>query len=250
MPHITVVTMHGAITHFPIAMLVAAFAFEIASLLFRKKEWHVVGFWLLVTAVLGAIPSLITGWFTGNQFYRSIPHPPADFTQHRLMAFISSGIALLALILRMAIKDNPKGALATVSMILLILSTLVVSYTGYLGGEMVFGGGETANSSSDTRTTSENLPQNATSAIDPKLITLGKTLYQKNGCSDCHLMDGKGTSFGPNLSHEGLRNNSIDWQVKHLVNPTALKPGSSMPAYKQLPNDQLSALAAYLVSKH
>jgi mono/diheme cytochrome c family protein len=84
-------------------------------------------------------------------------------------------------------------------------------------------------------------------AKTPKqLIAYGKTLYRQEGCFICHQLAGEGTKVGPDLTVEGTRNRSVEWLVGHFKNPTAYVRGSIMPSFKNLTDEQLSALTAFL----
>ena len=84
--------------------------------------------------------------------------------------------------------------------------------------------------------------------IDPKLIAQGRNVFSAQGCDDCHAIAGKGGKVGPDLTAEGTKNASVDWQIKHLQNPPAVTPGSTMPKFANVKQADLSALAQYLVS--
>lgn len=87
------------------------------------------------------------------------------------------------------------------------------------------------------------------SALDPKDVAKGKDLYAKQQCASCHKMDGVGGKSGPDLSHEGARQGSIDWQILHLKGPDKVHPGSTMPDYADLSEADLRALASFVASK-
>ena len=55
--------------------------------------------------------------------------------------------------------------------------------------------------------------------------------------------------MGPDLTNPASRKQDVDWQVKHLVNPEATSPGSMMPSYSKLPQEDLKALVSYVLSK-
>ncbi|MGO8674213.1 MAG: DUF2231 domain-containing protein [Capsulimonadaceae bacterium] len=244
--HYSMSEFHGAVTHFPIAMLIAALAFDIGAPLFRKPEWRIVSFWLLVVAVVSCIPSLMSGWVIGNQFYGKVPHPPDIYVRHRFAAFATSIAATLLLAWRIGVKDKPSTGALVGLVTLTFLACVGVSYTGYLGGLMTMGSG-----SSDETTTSTPAPAASTAALpalDPALVVAGKALYTKNGCDGCHAIGTTGGSGGPNLTHEGLKQPDIDWQVAHMMNPQKMKPSSTMPAYSTLSPDQLKAIAEYMSS--
>lgn len=81
------------------------------------------------------------------------------------------------------------------------------------------------------------------------LIRYGETLYRQEGCFTCHRLDGQGTRVGPDLTEEGKRGRTDAWLIGHFKNPTAYSPGSVMPAFKNLKDEQLQALVAFLQSQ-
>ena len=92
--------------------------------------------------------------------------------------------------------------------------------------------------------------QSATPQKTPgQLIAYGRTLYRQEGCFTCHQLDGEGTKVGPDLTVEGTRGRSADWLVGHFKNPAAYVAGSIMPSFKNLTDEQLSALTAFLESQ-
>jgi len=79
-----------------------------------------------------------------------------------------------------------------------------------------------------------------------QLIAYGKTLYRQEGCFICHRLDGEGTKVGPDLMVEGTRGRSTAWLIGHFKDPAAYVPGSIMPSFKNLTDEQLSALTTFL----
>ncbi|HEV3334222.1 MAG TPA: cytochrome b N-terminal domain-containing protein [Bryobacteraceae bacterium] len=90
-------------------------------------------------------------------------------------------------------------------------------------------------------------PDNAT-ALDaaPQFAVDGALVYQKNGCGDCHKVNGAGMDVGPALNGVDKRR-SRSWVEEHFLDPPKLSPGSIMPAYK-LSQKDLDTLTAYLFS--
>ena len=75
----------------------------------------------------------------------------------------------------------------------------------------------------------------------------GLVVYNANGCASCHMIGSNGASGpGPNLSNESERNRGVEWQVGHLKVPSDFTPGSSMPPYANLPDEDLENLAQFL----
>jgi cbb3-type cytochrome oxidase cytochrome c subunit len=78
------------------------------------------------------------------------------------------------------------------------------------------------------------------------MIKYGKTLYKQEGCFMCHRLNGEGGRVGPDLTTEGARGRTQEWLVGHFKDPAAYVPGSLMPPFKNLTDEQLKALTAFL----
>jgi mono/diheme cytochrome c family protein len=81
---------------------------------------------------------------------------------------------------------------------------------------------------------------------EPALIKYGKTLYRQEGCFMCHRLNGEGGRVGPDLSTEGTRGRTQEWLIGHFKDPPAYVPGSIMPPFKNLTDEQLKALTMFL----
>lgn len=82
-----------------------------------------------------------------------------------------------------------------------------------------------------------------------EVIAYGRTLYRQEGCFACHQLDGQGVNVGPDLTVEGTRGRTDAWLVGHFREPSKYTPGSIMPAFVNLSDDQLAALTAFLQSQ-
>lgn len=71
-------------------------------------------------------------------------------------------------------------------------------------------------------------------------------LFSQSGCLNCHYYVNTGGQVGPDLTAEGLKGRGVDWQIAHLKNPSSLTPGSIMPSYAGLGEENLKALAEFL----
>jgi cbb3-type cytochrome c oxidase subunit II len=111
----------------------------------------------------------------------------------------------------------------------------------------------------------------------------GKLIYQREGCWYCHTQqvrrpevgigtvqlkgdigpESKPEDFvydkpvlwgterqGPDLAHVASRPYGAvkEWHIVHLKNPQALNPDTIMPSFGHLPEAELEALAAYLLT--
>lgn len=245
------VEIHAGINHLPFAFLLVIPLFEIGAILFHKPEWRVVSFWLLVASVVALVPTAITGWITGDalKITGGIAHPPEMFIWHRLLAFVTAGLAIILLVWRMDAHDQLRGKKYIASFALSVIIAAVVGVTGFLGGRMVLGSGSSAPSGTVAIGSASPEAVAKIPNLDPKLIATGDKLYHDLSCAGCHIMDGKGGRVGPDLTHEAQRHNFPAWHVAHLKDPSAFFVDSEMPAFDYLSPDELNALAAYLSTR-
>lgn len=241
--------LHGALTHIPVAFLSAVAVFELGAIILRKPAWRVVSFWLLAGAVLVAIPTLITGWITGVdlKFIGPSAAPPEIFLRHRIAAFTLTGLATVLLLWRIRAHDQLQGKAYVGSVALTLLVAAIVTYTGFLGGRMVFG-----EPTSKTAQSSDYVPMAPGEKIpnvSPRLVADGEKLFQGLPCQSCHRMNGKGGINGPDLTHEARRHSDMDWHIRHLKDPTILKKDANMPPFDDLSPKELKSLAAYLATR-
>lgn len=83
----------------------------------------------------------------------------------------------------------------------------------------------------------------------------GQQVFQQRTCINCHAIQGvSGARVGPDLSHFGSRTtigsgvleNTSDNLRAWIAETQRVKPGALMPAYPDLPEDELRALVEYL----
>ena len=76
----------------------------------------------------------------------------------------------------------------------------------------------------------------------------GANLFAESGCTNCHTYLGTGSSNlgAPDLSAEGAKNKGIQFQIDHLKCPSCVNPGSPMPPFAALGDDNLHKLAVFL----
>jgi mono/diheme cytochrome c family protein len=76
----------------------------------------------------------------------------------------------------------------------------------------------------------------------------GAKLFAQVGCLNCHTYLGSGGSNlgAPDLSDIGTKGLGIETQIKHLKDPSSVTPGSPMPPFADLGEENLRALATFL----
>ncbi len=80
-----------------------------------------------------------------------------------------------------------------------------------------------------------------------KELTPGQRVYQSQGCSNCHMINGIGGTTGPDLTRVGGKRDR-HWIHEHFEDPKAYVPNSVMPSYKHLSDQELNDLTDYMVS--
>jgi uncharacterized membrane protein len=126
--------LHPMLVPFPIALLVATFACDVAYWWTRGDFWAQVAFWALGAAILMAALAAIAGLidFMGNARIRAL----SDAWQHMIGNVVAVVLALVSFWLRYRY-----GATAGVLPWGLLLSAIVVGlllFTGWKGGELVY----------------------------------------------------------------------------------------------------------------
>ena len=76
----------------------------------------------------------------------------------------------------------------------------------------------------------------------------GRELFQQSGCLGCHKVRGAGGSLGPDLTRVGNRRQDPEWHLEHFRDPPSMSPGSMMPPFDFLPEEDLTALTVYMLS--
>lgn len=89
-----------------------------------------------------------------------------------------------------------------------------------------------------------------------RVANAGQTVFFQEKCADCHSVAGTGANgtAGPDLSHVGSRltlgagrmENTEANIARFIANPVSIKPGSHMPGYPGLSDNDLSAVAKWL----
>jgi mono/diheme cytochrome c family protein len=74
----------------------------------------------------------------------------------------------------------------------------------------------------------------------------GAKLFWSNRCKECHTIDGKGGSSGPNLTYVGSKR-SREYIVQQIKDPKSHNPNTDMPSFRSdLSEQEINAIADYL----
>ena len=131
--------IHPMIVHFPIALIIVGFLADVVSLFFRNEKClSKTGFYLMVLGSLAAIAA----WSSG-QLFADEPTEGAIlkvFENHETGALITMIIIVIGALFRiwLVIKKKEETSLKWVVFGFYFLAFSAVSFTGYMGGKMVY----------------------------------------------------------------------------------------------------------------
>jgi len=124
--------LHGALTHFPIALAIISFVFDFAGAAFRKPSLRAAGFWTLVMAALAAVPAVATGFFTAHDYGTA-----KSLLIHRNTS-VAAGVLLLGLALWRGLRrDDLSRASFIAYLVGVLLAAGAIGLTGWLGSRVV-----------------------------------------------------------------------------------------------------------------
>ena len=130
---------------------------------------------------------------------------------------------------------------AMVAGVLVILSMAVLTWKGATAKEALA-------SEIKADVPSWVIKEHLAASPNPAAAIAGAKLFAVAGCTTCHTYNGAGGSNlgAPDLTEIGLRNLGIATQIKHLMNPSSVTPGSPMPSFAALGEKRLKELAIFL----
>jgi len=133
--------LHGALTHFPIALLLFSTACDIGSVLFNKRpfarELRSVSFYALAVAALASVGAVISGiaLTKGDMWGRG------DFAWHHRFVWPAFGLLLILAVWRLVVREAMSRFGLCLYLILMLIASGLVATAGYFGGELVLSGG-------------------------------------------------------------------------------------------------------------
>jgi mono/diheme cytochrome c family protein len=215
--------LHPTLTHVPIGMVIGAFLFALAALIFRWTTVTRTARHCVILALIVALPTTLLGIMDWQHFYGGALIFPIK------MKLVLAGVLLIFLTLAVIVGFFGEK-FSTLVLALYALCLLSAVGLGYFGGELVYG-------------TKASV---AATVEDP--AAEGAMVFQQN-CSACHLTDSTAQKIGPGLK-------GIFKQDKFPVSGQPLseenfkkllqKPFDKMPPFGHLTPEQVDALTAYL----
>jgi len=127
---------HGAINHFPIALLFVSVGLDLFALL-KRPNLHRLAWLLLMLGMIGAIAATVTG-LIAHLPYEEDPTLLAAIEPHQYTAFAATAVfaALSAWRWRSLVRGSDVGGSA-VYLAVALLGVVVLGITGFLGGNLL-----------------------------------------------------------------------------------------------------------------
>ena len=185
--------LHPTLTHVPIGLVIGAFLFALAALIFRWTSLIQTARHCVILAVIVAVPTALLGIMDWQHFYGGALLFPIK------MKLVLAGVLLIFLVLAV-IFGLFGGKFTWVVMALYALCLFSAVGLGYFGGELVYG---------------TKAPE---ASVTEGPAAEGAMVFKQN-CSACHLTDSTANKIGPGL--KGV--------FKLDKFPISGKPGSGSP---------------------
>ena len=133
--------LHGAMTHFPIALLLFSTACDFVSLIFKKLPFarglRLVSFYGLAVGALASLGAVISGiaLTNGDMWGRG------DFGWHHRSVWPAFGLLVALAVWRLVVRDAKSRFGLCLYLILMLLASGLIAAAGYFGGELLISGG-------------------------------------------------------------------------------------------------------------
>ncbi|MBV9643935.1 MAG: DUF2231 domain-containing protein [Verrucomicrobia bacterium] len=133
--------LHGAMTHFPIALLLFSTASDFVSFALKKlpfaRELRLVSFYALAVAALTSVGAVISGiaLSKGDLWGRG------DLLSHHRFVWPAFGLLVALAVWRLVVKDAMSRTGLRLYLVLMLLASGLIAVAGYFGGEILLSGG-------------------------------------------------------------------------------------------------------------
>ena len=124
---------HVVLIHFPIALFVAAVAFDLLAACRHSRELATAVYYNLTTAAISTIPAAATGVLAW-QWQLEGKHPKGILLLHMIFGLLSTALIWIVWWLHFRVRRSPGGRLPAYRFPIELLSVPLVALTGHLGG--------------------------------------------------------------------------------------------------------------------
>lgn len=133
--------IHAMLIHFPIALLMTGFLSEVIALFSKKDFFKHAAFYLLLLGALGASAAYISGSYAGEGIEEGPLEIPMEL--HENAALLTLWLSIITAMFRVVVYYFKYNRTWTKWVGILLFTTLIgaITYTGYLGGQLVYAHG-------------------------------------------------------------------------------------------------------------
>jgi len=128
--------IHGGSTHFPIALLIASFLFDLIGYLVKNeklsKELHAASFYALILGAAGSIVAMISGLLLAN--WQTLG--TGNLLLHHEFVWPAFGLLLILTIWRIIVRDRASRQAFGLYVLAAFITTVLMSAAGFWGGEL------------------------------------------------------------------------------------------------------------------
>jgi uncharacterized membrane protein len=124
---------HVVVIHFPIALFLVSFAFDLLALWRRDRSLATAAYYNLIAAAVTTLPAVVTGllawqWQYGGKRLRG------NLRLHLILGLVSSSMIWLVSWLHFRQRRKPGGRLTAAYLSVELVAVAVITLTGHLGG--------------------------------------------------------------------------------------------------------------------
>ena len=133
--------IHAMLIHFPIALLMTGFLSEVIALFSKKDFFKHAAFYLLLLGALSASAAYISGSYAGEGIEEGPLEIPMEL--HENAALVTLWLSIITAMFRVVVYYFKYNRTWTKWVGILLFTTLIgaITYTGYLGGQLVYAHG-------------------------------------------------------------------------------------------------------------
>ena len=124
---------HVVVIHFPIALFLASFAFDLLALWRRDRSLATAAYYNPIAAAVATLPAVVTGllawqWQYGGKRLRG------NLRLHLILGLVSSAMISLVWWLHFRQRRKPGQRLTAAYLTIELVEVAVITLTGHLGG--------------------------------------------------------------------------------------------------------------------
>lgn len=132
--------MHGGMTHFPIALVIASLTFDLAAVVVRdadrQRDLRAAGFYASLLGALGCFGAVLSGLLLTN--WDTIGS--GNLARHHLFLWPAFALIVGLAVWRLAVRDRASRLAHGAYLVLMMVTSGLVAAAGYWGGEMLLAG--------------------------------------------------------------------------------------------------------------